>query len=238
VKHGKLLAAVRLSILVQSRAYFVHAYAAVAIATVIVVRFLIPVEWHKVVVPAVLLGEFGTMAVFLVAGQRYFERNQGMVGALLVTPIRRVELVASMILAPALITTVAGLAVHAGVFGLDRRLFWLVLPLAELTILSGAIGLILAVRFSEFTQFLMGSLPVVTMFSLPLLSFFDLVPRIAFVWLPWDAALFSFSEIASGETRLLPYAAKVAELTLFTALGCAWASRAFRGRIDEQGDLA
>lgn len=234
----RLCNAVRLSLAVQKRSYFLHVYLGVAVVTVTVVRLLVPAEWHALVVPAALLGEFGTMSVFMVAAQRYLDRIEGSVGALLVTPLRHGELVGSMVLAPAFVTTAAGLLVHAGVFGADLGLLWLAPTLFALTCLSGSIGLVLSSRYSEFTQFLMGSLPVVLIFSLPFLSFFELVPRYAFVWLPWDAALYSFGEVARGDLDAGTYAVKLAQLVAFAGLAWIWAGRSFHARIVEHGDMA
>ena len=71
----------------------------------------------------------------------------------------------------------------------------------------------------------MGSIPAVTLFSLPLLSYFEFVPRYTFRWLPWDAALFSYAGIVASEMRPWSYAVMSLQLFLFAGIALRWAIR-------------
>jgi hypothetical protein len=230
----RVASAVRLLLTVQARSGFIQVYIGVAVATVIAVRLLIPVKWATILVPAVLLGEYGTMGVFLVAAQRFLERNEKSTTALAVTPLGNREQVVAMILAPGLVATVAGTIVFAGILGVDERLLFLLAPLFLTAFLAGCVGLILSCHYDEFTRFIMGAIPVVTVFSLPFLSYFDLTPRWSFAWLPWDAALFSFSNLAGVEPRWWLYLLLIAELVFFSVVGFMWAERDFRTRVRER----
>ncbi|HXV61292.1 MAG TPA: hypothetical protein VEK15_11400 [Vicinamibacteria bacterium] len=234
----RLLNATRLLLTVQRRAGFLHVYLGVTLATVIAVRGLLPESWRAFAVPVALLGEYGTMSVFMVAALRYLERIEGSAAALIVTPLTHREHVAAMILSSAIVATPAGLLVHAGILGLDVRTLLLVLPLFVTAWLAGAVGLILASRHAEFTRFLMGSIPVVTIFSLPFLSFFDLTPRYTFVWLPWDAALFSFENLARTTPEAAPYVLRLLELLVFGTAAFLWAERVFHARLFEGAEAA
>lgn len=225
----RLAAATALFLLVQARSGFVHVYALVSIATVLFVRALLPETWRPIVVPAVLLGEYGTMGVFMVGGLHYLGRIEGSAAALVVSPLTHREQVVAMILAPALVATPAGLLVHVGLLGLDESSLLLVPPLLLTTWIAGACGLALASRYADFTQFLVAAIPVVTVFSLPYLSLFDVVPRFTFVWLPWDAALFSFADLALRGTEAMPYALRLFELLAFGGLFFRLAERALEG---------
>ena len=220
--------AVRLFLAVQRRSGFIHIYFGVAVFTIVVVRVFLPRDWWPILVPALLLGEYGTMGVFMVAAQRFLERNEGSHEALSVTPLRHREHVWAMVLAPSLVAIVAGMSVFAGTLGIDARLAWLLAPLFATTLLAGSVGLIVASRYAEFTRFLLGSIPVVTVFSLPFLSYFELVPRYTFAWLPGDAALFSFANVARDDPDPATYALLGIELLVFTAIGLFWAERAGR----------
>jgi hypothetical protein len=210
----------------------------VAVATVVAVRTLLPDEWRPIAVPALLLGEYGTMGVFLVGALHHLGRIEGSDSALVVTPLTHRERVAALVLAPALVATPAGILVHGGVLGFDHRTLALVLPLFLTTCLAGAIGLILASRHAEFTRFLMGSIPVVCVFSLPYLSFFDVGPRYTFVWLPWDAALFSFANLARAAPEKLPFVLFLLELIAFTTAAFLLAEHALRAHLVDQAGAA
>lgn len=230
---SRLKNAVRLMLLVQHRSGFLQIYFGVTIATILIVRLFLPETWWSMVVPALLLGEYGTMGVFMVAAMRFFERSEGSTAALVVTPLRAWEHVLAMILAPSVVAVVAGLAVFAGIFGVDGRLFFLFMPLFLTTVLAGSIGLIVSSHYTEFTRFLLGAIPVVTVFSLPFLSYFDVTPRYTFVWLPWDAALYSFANVVGDELRPWLYVLLSLQLAVFAAIALVWAERVFRRRVRE-----
>ena len=230
---SRLANAVRLMLLVQHRSGFLQIYFGVTFTTILIVRLFLPETWWSIVVPALLLGEYGTMGVFMVAAMRFFERSEGSTAALVVTPLQAWEHVLAMILAPSAVAVVAGLAVFAGIFGVDGRLLFLFMPLFLTTVLAGSIGLIVSSHYAEFTRFLLGAIPIVTIFSLPFLSYFDLTPRYTFVWLPWDAALFSFANVVGDELRPWVYVLLSLQLAVFAAIALVWAERVFRRRVRE-----
>jgi len=217
--------AMRLFLAVQYRSGFVQVYFGLALFTVILVRGFVPASFHRLVVPALLLGEYGTMGVFMVAAQSYLARGERSTLALSVTPLTSFERVASLVLSSGLVAVAAGVFVFAGIVGLDWRVALLVPPLLATTVLSGSVGLVIASRYSEFTRFLMGAIPVVTVFSLPFLSLFGLVPRLTFSWLPWDAALFSFANLAADVPSAGLYVVLSAQLFLFALIALRWAER-------------
>ena len=236
VQPSRLLNAVRLLLTVQKRAGFLHIYAGVTVVTVLIIRLAIPESWHAWAVPGALLGEYGTMGVFMTGAHRYLERIEGSNVALVVTPLEPREHVAAMILAPALVATVAGTVLFAGVLGIDARAAYLLLPLGLTALVAGATGMVLSSYHGEFTRFLVSSIPVITVTSLPFLSFFGFTPRWAFAWLPWDAALFSFANLARPEPVTSAFFLLAVELAVFATLGFAWATRRYGRQLVELGE--
>ncbi len=221
----RLWHALRLVLLVQRRSRFLHIYLGVALLTVLVIRVLIPEDLNRLVVPAVLLGEPGTLGIFLVAAYAYLERNEQDVLALVVTPLRRGEYVAALVIGTALVATAAGAIIFGGVLGLDARVLWLLPPLFLTATLFGLVGLALSNWFSEFTRALLGAIPVITLLSLPYASLFELTPRFAFVWVPSDASLFSFANLAGPAPDPLQYGAYCALLVAYNGAGFWLAAR-------------
>jgi hypothetical protein len=234
----RCLSAVRLLLTVQARAGFLHVYAGVTILTVLIVRLALPTAWHAWAVPAILLGEYGTMGLFLTAAQRYLERIEGSDAALVVTPLQPREQVAAMVAAPALVATLSGIALFAAILGFDARTLLLLPPLALTATLAGALGIVLASRHAEFTRFLVAAVPVVAVFSLPYLSYFGLTPRWSFAWLPWDAALFAFGALARGDAPGGSFGLLVLELGLFAGVALLWAERCHRSGLAAIGEGA
>jgi hypothetical protein len=229
--------AVTLLLAVQYRSGFVQVYVALAVLSVAAMRLALPREWIPVLVPAVLLGEYGTMGLYLVAAERFLEREERSTAALAVTPLAIREQVAAMVVAPGLVAVAAGALVFAGTVGFDERLALLLPPLGLTTFVAGCAGVILSSYVSAFTRFLVVSIPVSALFHLPFLSYFGLAPRASFVWLPWDASLFSFAELARSDVRAGSYVAMVLELFFFSVVGLLWAERVFTRRVVERMDF-
>lgn len=231
--------AVRLFLLAQWRCRFPHVYLGMALLTVLAFRLAIPEQYREALVPALLLGEPGTLALTLVAAQAYLERGDRNVTALAVTPLRSGEYVFALVLASALVATLAGMLIQGGVLGIDLRLLPLFPTLLLTTTLAGFLGLGLSARFSEFTRFLVGGLmPAILVIELPYLSHFELVPRLAFAWIPSDAALFGLANLARPDPDPLHFALYAALLLAYNGIAFRWARRSFQERVRERLEAA
>jgi len=58
-------------------------------------------------------------------------------------------------------------------------------------------------------------------------------PRYSFVWLPWDAALYSFANVVGDDLRPWLYVLLSLQLAVFAAIALVWAERVFRRRVRE-----
>jgi len=236
---GRLPNALRLFLLAQWRCRFPHVYLGMALLTVLAFRLAIPEQYTQSLLPAFLLGEPGTLALTLVAAQAFLERGDRSVTALAVTPLRSGEYVFAMVLASALLATLAGLLIQGGVLGVDLRLVLLLPPLLLTATLAGFAGLGLSTRFSEFTGFLVGGLmPAMVLIELPYLSYFELAPRLAFAWIPSDAALFGLANLARPDPDRLQYAIYAGLLLGYNAVALRWARRSFQERVRERLERA
>jgi fluoroquinolone transport system permease protein len=236
---GRIPNAVRLFLLAQWRCRFPHVYLGMALLTVLAFRLAIPERQTESLLPAFLLLEPGTLALTLVAAQAYLERGDRSVTALAVTPLRSGEYVFALVLASALVAALAGLSIQAGVLGVDLRLPLLLPPLLLTATLAGFLGLGLSAHFSEFTRFLVaGLMPAMLVIQLPYLSYFELAPRLAFAWIPSDAALFGLANLAQPDPDPLHYALYAALLLGYNAIAFRWARRSFQERVRERLERA
>ena len=236
---GRVGSAVRLFLLAQWRNRFPHVYLGMALLTVLAFRLAIPEKYVESLLPAFLFVEPGTLALTLVAAQAYLERGDRSVTALAVTPLRSGEYVFAMVLASALVATLAGMVIQGGVLGVDLRLVLLLPPLLLTATLAGFMGLGLSARFSEFTRFLVaGLMPAMVVIQLPYLSYFELAPRLAFVWIPSDAALFGLANLARPEPDPLHYLLYAALLLGYNVIAFRWARRSFQERVRERLERA
>ena len=212
----RLLAALALALRVQARARFPHVYLGVALALAALLR-LAADEWRELLLPVLLLGEPGTLGLYLVAAHRYYERNSGMDIALRVTPLPRASVVAAPVLTTACIGTLAGLTIQALVLGVDMRLVWLAPPLFGLVAFTGLVGFALAERFAEFTRFLLGSVAPNLLLSLPFATALGWLPPLWLVWLPSQWAVSAFVDVTRGKPDPALWAACCAGLAAANA---------------------
>ena len=228
----------RLVLTVQWRAKFPQIYFGVAILAVLVFRSLIPAELVPLAVPAFLFGEPGSLGILMVAAHRYMERGQQSVVALAVTPLTSREYVSALIFGSAIVPTFATALIQAGVLGVDARVALVMPPLYLIAVVSGAIGLMLSTVFAEFTRFILGTIPPITIYSLPLLSFFGLTPWWAFKWIPSDSALVIFGMLARDRFDAWAYAGSLGLLTLFAVLAWWAAIATYAARIRREIEFA
>jgi hypothetical protein len=235
--HGLVVAA-RLVMRVQRRSGFPQVYFGIAILAVVVFRTLIPRELVPLAVPAFLFGEPGSLGILMVAAHRYMERGERSVVALAVTPLASRDYVLALILGSAVVPTLATAVIQAGVLGVDLRVALVIPPLFLIAVVSGSIGLMLSTVFTEFTRFILGTIPPITIYSLPLLSFFGLAPFWAFKWIPSDSALVIFGMLARDQINGLSYTGSLALLSLFAVLAVRAAIAAYSARVRNEIELA
>lgn len=228
----RIIAGLKLVLLVQHRSHFVPIYFGVAIGTVLAFRLAIPERWIPWALPAILLGEPGTMGIYLVAAHRYLEKNDRSWTALLVSPLGLREYLVALTLGSALIATGAGTLIFAVVVGPDRRALLAMPPILLTATMAGLIGFGLTLRHSEFTRFLLGSIPVVTIYSLPFLSLFDVVPEASLRFCPSTASLSAFRLLLSPEPSLTRLALEVLILVAFNLAGFFYVGRQLEDRLE------
>lgn len=229
--------AVRLALRVQAAARFPHVYLGVALVLALALRFGLP-QWIDLALPVLLLTEPGTLGVFLVAAHRFYDRNQRADAALLVTPLGEAAFVAAPVLATTVWGTAAGLLIQSVAHGVDSRLALLVVPLALSVALSGLVGWLVAGVFAEFTRFLLGSVPAVLLFTLPVVTVVGVLPPEALVWLPSQWALSAFSELTRPTPDLALVFACCAGLAAANALCMTLAVRVMRVRVRPAVEVA
>jgi fluoroquinolone transport system permease protein len=182
----RILTTLRWEVVLQSRHYF---YAVTAVVTVVWIGLLrlLPEAFRDhpgPVIPSFVLVNLQITAFYFSAALMLLERTQGIAAALLVSPLRPGEYV----WVKALSLTTLGTAEHAiivlFVFGTERRWTWLLLGTALLAALYVLLGLAVVARHTALNTFLVPSVGWITLFSLPLLPLFQLVPLWLFAWHP------------------------------------------------------
>lgn len=239
----RLRNAVRLDLLVQSRYLFPQIYLGLSVLYVLLFRYTLLSRWAADLLPVFLFSEPGLLGFYLAAAQLYFERGEGSLTAVVVTPLREEEYLLARAASMGLIATLAGGMIFGFVLGFDIRLALLLIPLFLTAALFTLAGVAVSAYFSEFTRFLMASFVLLIPVSLPVVSyFFGLGPDWLFIWIPSSPALVAFASLTGGAdfsgAALNGYLRSTLQLAVYAGLAFLWARRSFRTRIRSRLDVS
>ena len=81
-------------------------------------------------------------------------------------------------------------------------------------------------------------MPAMVLIQLPYLSYFELAPRLAFAWIPSDAALFGLANLARPDPDPLRYGLYMGLLLGYNAVAFRWARCSFQERVRERLERA
>lgn len=234
----RLLVATRLVVLVQARGYFPHVFAVFTAMVIAVLLWIVPESARDLVLPAFLVSEPGILGLNMVAAHRYLELGNQSAAALHVSPLRPGEYLLALLLGSALLGATAGGATFAIVAGIDARLIALIPVLFVFALLSGLLGFALSMRYRDFPRFILGVIPAVGLWQLPLLAVYGVVPVPAVLWIPSAPGILGIAELCRGAPRGGATAALVVSGIAVAILGFALVQRLYAGRLRAGLELA
>lgn len=185
---NRFVSAVRLNLLLQLRYGF---YYAAAFVVVLWVGLLIPLPGAAMAVatPLVVFVELAVIGYYFIAGQVLFEKGERTLYALVSTPLRFSEYLASKLATLTLLAVTASLVVVVAGYGADFDALLLVAGVSLVSLISLLAGFISVMPFDSITRYLIPSqLPLFVM-SLPLLPFLGVWQSPVFYLIPTHGAL-------------------------------------------------
>jgi fluoroquinolone transport system permease protein len=165
----RLIAAVGWDFRLQWRFGFFLVGAIVAVVTIALLRPFVG-EGLGFLIPAWALGNLAVTTFYFAACLVLFEKGEGTLEAILVSPLRPAEYLASKALSLSALATVETLLIVALVYPGELR--WLPLGLATfgMSLLYVLIGFVAVARYDSITEFLFPSVFYVTLLQLPILD--------------------------------------------------------------------
>lgn len=234
----RVLRAAELNLRLQARAYFLHVYTLVTILTVLVLLFAVPEIAIPWLLPVFLFAEPGMLGTNMVGAFRYLEKGERTVSALMVTPLRPIEYLTGLSLASALVGAGFGAVAFFAVTFDAGRSFLALFPLFGVGFLSSLVGFALSMRFRDFPSFVLGAIPWVTVWQLPLLAYLDIVPWPAVAWVPSAPGLAALSNLTTAEPSPLWVLGSSLLLLALCVPGSHWVARAYERRIHDRAEFA
>jgi len=176
---SRFVATLRNDVRLQLRYGFYVAGAFVATIWIAILTQM-PPDGVRVALPAFLFLNGLTTTFFFVAGLVLFEKREGVLAALVVTPLREGEYLAAKVTTLTLLATLEGLVIVLLGWGTELRLGPIVLGSLIVGVLYTLFGFLVVFRYDSINEFLLPGSLFMTVVQLPVFSSFGV----------WDAPYF------------------------------------------------
>ncbi len=235
---NRLRAALKQDVIIQYHNKLYAVGVVVSLFLMVVLAFLAEPEQLPVAVPALILLAIGGTTMFYVAGMLLFERDEGTLHAVVVSPLRTREYLWSKLITLTVLATLETIIMVVGamfILGRSAVLDWPNVPIflfgtITLGMIYTLVGLILVVRYDKITAFLFPAAGLVGLLQMPFLYFLDLVKHPIFLIIPPSAPTLI---IRGAYLPLTPwewtYALGYTTVTLTVLI--LWANRAFHRHV-------
>lgn len=157
---------------------------------------LIPAERVAWLVPVMLFVDLAGFGFFFIAGMVLFERDEGVLAALVASPLRGGEYLSSRLISLTLLALSVSLGSVVGVYAVSGA--WalglphppmLILGTLLTSLLIVLVGFIAVAPYENLSHFLLPASLLVTLLQLPLLDYFDIFPSRLWWLIPSQPAL-------------------------------------------------
>lgn len=189
--------------------------------------------------PTAVILIVGGSTLLYVAGMILFEKDEGTLNALVVSPLKPSQYLLSKLVSLTLLATLESLVMLAmtyvflGAFPAVSGLFFFVMGTVLTGIIYTLVGIILIVRYQQLTDFLVPVLGIAIFLQLPVGYFLGVIEHWGLLLIPTSAPALlirgGFQSISMGHWLF----AALYPLVIIALLG-AWANKAFHTHIIEK----
>ena len=234
----RLGSTIKTDVVVQVRNKLYAIGIGVAVFLAVLLAWLAGADHLPSLVPATLLLFVGGTAMLYVAGMIIFERDEGTLHAVIVSPLRTSEYLWSKILTLAVLATLESVTMVGGamlILTLAGTVPWpnvpiLLVGIIGISLIYTLMGIVLIVRYKKITDFLIPMAAIMSVLQLPFLHFLGLIEHPVFLAIPTSAPTMlmqgAYVPLASWEWiyGIVYTAAMVGGFTV-------WAYRAFNKHV-------
>jgi fluoroquinolone transport system permease protein len=207
-----------------------------ALALGLALRAVVTPDQLNFFMPVMVMYGVSLTTVFLAGVLILLERGEGTLDALMVSPLRPSEYLASKLITLAALALVESAAMAIVAYGLGFSFGWLVLAVVMRASMGVAVGVAVGVRYRSITHFLLPGIFASLAFDLPNFWYFELWPTSLFyLWPSMPPLLLAKSAFLPVEPLQLIYAFAYGAVVVGAALW--WASRSI-DRFVVRGEIA
>ncbi len=237
----RLMNTMKLDVTVQVRNRLYAIGIGVGALVAVILSQLLSTEQFASTIPVILLLVVGGSTLLYVAGMIVFEKDEGTINAMIVSPLRASEYLWSKIVTLTTLATIESIIMIGGALLIISFNQVVALPnipilligIVAMGVMYTLIGIIMIVRYDKITDFLVPLVVVASLLQLPFLHFLDVVVSPMFLIIPTSAPTMlmkgAFVPLTTEEW-LYAFIYTGVILVVLTL----WASRAFQTHIIEK----
>jgi fluoroquinolone transport system permease protein len=159
----------------QFRNGFYYASAFVAVVFIVLLsQFSIHQKTLALLLPAILMQNILMNTFYFMAGIVLLEKGEGILEGLVVSPLRKGEYLLSKVITLTLLSLVEVMVVAIALYGFGFNLSLMAAGVVLLGIFFALLGFVAVARYESINTFLLPSVLMVTLLSIPLLDYFGL----------------------------------------------------------------
>ena len=190
-------------------------YAAIFVTLLwIVISYLVDIQHFARLLPFIFFVDLAGFGFYLIGGMVLFERDDGVLEGLIVTPLRAVEYIASRVISMVVLSLAICVATTLGVYGLKG--IWpfpqpvdplrLIVAVVLTSILVTLIGFIAVAPYTKISHFLVPSAMIMLVLQLPIFNFFGVFASPLYYVFPTQGALWLLQSAFGPvpESQLIP----------------------------------
>lgn len=235
---NRLFTAIRTDVTVQVRNKLYTIGIVVALIVAVPIALLAEPAQLASVIPALMIIVTGGTTLLYVAGMIIFEKDEGTIHAVIVSPLRSSEYLWSKIITLTFLGTLESLIMIGGgmvIMGFSEPVTWPNIPLLlagiiAIGVIYTLIGIVLVVRYDKITEFLIPMAAYAVLLQVPFLYFWGVIEHEALLLIPTSAP----TMLMRGAFVALPaweWAYGVGYTVVLIGGLVVWAHRAFNHHI-------
>ena len=171
---NRLASMFTLDLTLQKRYGFFYAGAYVTIVWIILLK-LLPHTWMEMAVPFVIFMDLGIIGLYFLAGQVIFEKMEGTLNALVVSPLEFKEYLLSKLISLTLLAWVISMIVAVVSVGLSFNPLIFSLGVITTSVLVMSVGMFAVIPYSSISSFIMPSQLYLIPITLPLADYYPML---------------------------------------------------------------
>lgn len=171
----RLAATIRCDLRLQRRNGFYYAAAFVCAASIAVLH-IVPASLRALLLPVLVLTNVQVNTFYFIAGLLLLEKGEATLSALLVTPLRTGDYLASKVLTLTLLSLVENVTILLFSAPSPAALPSMIAGISLLSAFFSLAGFLAAVRYESLSAYLLSSLGYSALLFLPLLDYLHLLP--------------------------------------------------------------